>query len=193
MTQPALRAARYAAGPLRRVRVCEIFISSGSDLENERNLLRDLIAVFNKQAIDARADFQFNIRAWEDAASRRTYGDGNREFRFDASIANMVIVLLNRDLRKGTEEELDAALKADDVQVAIILMDPPDKATRFKSEKHLLAKLRQIQNDVRWIETGGPGDMSVTLAMVSVLARLVIDLSSPPTDEPSAADYNELR
>ncbi len=192
MTQPALRTARYAAGPFRRVRLCEIFISSGSDLENERNLLRDLIETFNKQAIDARTDFQFNIRAWEDAVTRRTHGDGNREFRFDASIANVVIVLLNRDLRKGTEEELDAALNAEYVQVAMILMDPPDKSTRFKDEKHLWAKLRQIQDDVRWIQTDKPGHISVTLAMVSILARLVIDLSSP-IDESSAAVYNEVR
>ncbi len=192
MTRPALRTPKYAGGTFRTVQLCEVFISSGSDLEAERNLLRELVDAFNKQAIDARAGFLFNIRAWEDAVTRRTFGDGNREFRYDASIANLVIVLLHREIRKGTEEELDVALEAENVQVAIILMDPPDESSEVESEKRLNAKLSHIKADVRWFETKGPGDISVTIAMVSILARLLIELSSP-VDEPSAADYTEER
>ena len=192
MTRPTLRSPSYAGGTFRTVRLCEVFISSGSDLSTERDLLRELVDAFNKQAIDARVGFLFTIRAWEDAVTRRTYGDGNREFRFDASIANLVIVLLHREIRKGTEEELDVALEAENVQVAIILMDPPDKSSEVESEKYLIAKLRQIKDEVRWFETGEPGDMSVTVAMVSILARLVIDLSAP-VDPPSAAEYTEVR
>ncbi|MFC7673288.1 hypothetical protein ACFQWH_09420 [Mycolicibacterium sp. GCM10028919] len=192
MTHPALRSPQYARGPFRMVRLCELFMSSGSDVDNERQILRDLVEAFNSQAIDARVDFLFNIRAWEDAVTRRTFGDGNREFRYDASIANVVIVLLNRELRKGTEEELDEALASEAVQVAIILMDPPEKSTEIEAEKHLLAKLDEIKDDVRWLKTAKPGHVSVTIAMASILARLVIELASA-TDEPPTADYNEVR
>ena len=192
MNLPALRTTTYAGGTYRRVKLCEVFISSGSDLASERQILRDLVDAFNKQAFDARVDYMFSIRAWEDAVSRRTYGDGNREFRYDASIANVVIVLLSRELRRGTEEELDAALQTDNVQVAIILMDPPDESTEIESEKYLLAKLAKIRENVRWFETGAPGHVSVTIAMASILARLLIDLSSQD-DEASTADYKEVR
>lgn len=192
MTWPALRTPQYAGGLFRTVRLCEVFISSGNDLTNERELLRQLVEAFNKQAIDAQTDYLITVRAWEDAVTRRTFGDGNREFRFDASRANLVIVLLHRDLRQGTEEELDAALNAENVQVAIIFMNPPDATSQIESEKYLLAKLDQIRGDVRWFQTKEPGHISVTIAMVSILARLFIDLSSPVTDQ-APADYTEVR
>lgn len=192
MTKPALRTPRYAGGRPRTLRTYEIFISSGSDLAEQRNLLRQLVDAFNKQARDARVDYQIAVRAWEDAVSRRTFDDGNREFRFDAEIANLVIVLLHRDLRPGTEEELDAALQSPDVQVAIILMDPPPATTRVKAEKHLREKMAEIRDKVRWYLTDEPGHISVTIAMVSILARLFIDLSSPE-QESSASEYTEVR
>lgn len=192
MTRPALRTPRYAGGEFRTVKLCEVFISSGSDLDAERSLLRELVDAFNKQAIDARAGFLLTVRAWEDAVTRRTYGDGNREFRYDAANANLVIVLLHREIRKGTEEELDMALEAENVQVAIILMDPPDKLSEVETERYLIAKLSHIKDDVRWFETEAPGNVSVTIAMVSILARLVIDLSAP-IDQPTAAEYTEVR
>jgi hypothetical protein len=192
MTRPELRSPEYAGGEPRAVREFEIFLSSGSDLDEQRVLFKELAQAFNEQALDAGTDYRIAIRAWEGAVTRRTFNDGNREFRYDAAHANLVVVLVHRELRRGTEEELDRALRSPDVQTAIIWMDPPPPDSRKAKEKKLLAKMDKIKDKVRWFRTDQPGHKSVVIAMVSILARLLVHMASPHAAQ-QAGDYTEAR
>lgn len=193
MTRPEPRTPEYAGGQPRLTREFEVFLSSGSDVEKQRELFKQLAAVFNDQARDAGVDYRIGVRAWEEAVSRRTYGDGNREFRYDAAISNLVIVLLHRELRRGTEEEIDWALSSPEVQIAVIWMDPPPENTRKQKERKLLTKMNQIKDEVRWSRTTEhPDHIATAIEMVKILARLLIHIASPPPPQ-QANGYTEVR
>lgn len=191
MAKPALRSPAYLLSPGRNVREYEVFVSSGDNLRPQRDLFESLAVAFNKQALDARAEYRIATRRWEDAVPRKTFRDGNREFRHDAATAHLVVVLLHRDLRKGTEEELLKAVKASRTQVAVIWMDPPPVNSRKKDARELRATLEKLRDEVRWVETGPPGDLTVAIEMAAILARVLVDVSHEHLQD--ADPYTERR
>ncbi|MCZ0912592.1 hypothetical protein O0V02_09240 [Gordonia amicalis] len=177
--KPTPRTPEYLLKPGTPVDEYEIFLSSGSDLDEYRDLFEGLADVFSKQAFDGGAPYRIRVRRWEGAVSRKTFGDGNREFRYDAENAHLVVVLLREDLRKGTREELEAAVAASDTQVVILWIDPPDrKRTRKRASLALFKALDELREDVRWNAVSSDADNEVVLAMTAVLARVLVDISS---------------
>lgn len=173
MTRPQPRTPEYLTKPPRSAQEYEVFISSGSDLLEQRDRFEALATVFTKQAIDAGVPYRIITRRWEDATTRRTYGDGNAEFRHDAANAHLIVVLLHEDLRLGTREELDEAIKCSN-QVAIIWMDPPPAESRKRDVKELRKALDDLRSEVRWEATGKPGSDASVDKMIAVLARTFI-------------------
>lgn len=169
----------------------KIFLSSGSDLDEQRDLFHQLANTMTDQAVDANVPYRIRVRRWEDAVSRKTFGDGNREFRHDAATAHLVVVLLNRDLRKGTREELDAAIKASDTQVAVLWLDPPDRRSRKKGVKELYQALDDLKDEVRWNKVDSNQQHAVAVAMTAVLTRVLIDISARV--DHSEGTYSESR
>ncbi|MCG7595552.1 hypothetical protein [Mycobacterium sp. PSTR-4-N] len=185
MNAPAPRTPTYLLGRGRTVQEFEIFLSSGSDLAQQRDLFELLADAINTQALDAGVDYRLAVRRWEDAVSRKTFGDGNREFRHDAASAHLVVVLLHEDLRPGTKEELLQAVSATQTQVAVIWMDPPPPNSRKRAVKELHATLDVLKDEVRWSRTGPPGHESVAAAMVEILSRVIMDISARQSNLPN--------
>jgi hypothetical protein len=105
-------------------RRCDIFLSSGSDVHVERDRFERLAEVINNQLywtfVDSPPVVQLNIVRWEQAVPHKTGGDPNAEFRRQAERSHITVVLLHDDIRPGTEDELEAALSAEAVQVSVI-------------------------------------------------------------------------
>jgi hypothetical protein len=105
-------------------RRCDIFLSSGSDVHVERDRFERLAEVINKQLywsfVDSLPVVQLNIVRWEQSVPQKTGGDPNSEFRRRAERSHITVVLLHDDIRPGTEDELEAALSAEAVQVSVI-------------------------------------------------------------------------
>ena len=191
MSRPSPRTSEYLLKSARPAEEYEIFISSGSDLEDQRDRLTQLANVFNDQARDARVAYRLIPRRWEQAVSRRTHGDGNLEFRYDAETAHLVVVLLHRDLRPGTREELERAMKCSDTQVAVIWMDPPPPTSRKREVLELRTVMNDLREDVRWESTGAPGSAESVDKMVAVLVRTLIHAAHAGSTV--GVPYNEAR
>ncbi|WP_150116546.1 hypothetical protein [Williamsia herbipolensis] len=168
----------------------QIFISSGSDMQPYRDLVDSLAKRMTDQAVDAGKRFRLQIRRWEAAAPRRTGGDGNREFRYDAANSHLVLVLLHGDLRDGTREELEEALDGDKAQVAVIWISPPPPKSRRRDVKWLHQKMDERSNDIRWEKAHT--SLDAIGAIVGVLSRVLIDLASQDSSEERGA-YSESR
>ena len=75
-------------------------------------------------------------------------------------------------MRKGTKEELEAALAATGVQIAVIWLEP---ANPKKKETVALRKFLEARSDlIIWDRTGPPGSDEAWLSMTRVIARVVI-------------------
>lgn len=165
----------YLLKPVVRSAACHVFLSSGSDVLAERNRFEELTKVLNEQL--HWADFQgmhINVVRWEQDAPHRTGGDPNAEFRAQAARAHLTVVLLHDDIRAGTEDELKAALCEDDVQIAVIWMDPAHP----RSKKALALKrfLEGVKDELIWDRTGPPGSDQAYVSMARVLSRVVFDV-----------------
>jgi hypothetical protein len=69
-------------------RRCDIFLSSGNDIEVERDRFERLADVINKQLystfVDSPPVVQLNVVRWEQSVPHKTGGDPNGEFRRQA-------------------------------------------------------------------------------------------------------------
>ncbi|MFC9980082.1 hypothetical protein [Gordonia sp. NPDC127522] len=197
MTTPSLmspepRTSRYLRKPGTRTIEYEIFLSSGSDLIEYRDLFEQMARTFSEQAADGGVRYRIHVRRWESAISRKTDGDGNREFRHDARHAHLVVVLLHKDLRNGTKEELEAAVSASETQVAILWIDAPDRSkTRKREAKKLYLALDELRDEVRWESVSSAERHAIALKMAAILARVLVDISARP-DSPEES-YSESR
>lgn len=152
------------------------FISSGADVAPQRDLFDRMVRIADRQfrqRRDLTRPFALVVDRWEDDAARRTE-DMNEEFVRRACEAHAVVVLLCNDLRKGTQEEIEAVLDVSDVQISVIWMDVPENTRRYqKLRKFLGAHAPQVA----YKRTGPPGSDEATCAMVEVLTAALADLT----------------
>lgn len=154
-----------------------LFVSSGQDLIAERDHFCALVEVVDEQmyfALRNRPD-RLHLRAtrWENDAAQRAYGDPNGVFRDMASSATLTVVLLHNDLRPGTRNEILAALKRPEVQIAVLCFQPEDASS--PETKRLLAFLDRHKKRFLWNDTGPPGSKEASLTMLKVVARASFD------------------
>lgn len=174
-------------GPLIREYVW--FISSASDVAEQRNLLDAMIRSTDSQfrlRRNTTRPFTFAVDRWELDAGRKTH-EMNDEFVRRAKNAQIVVVLLANQIRPGTQEEIEAVLKQPGVQVSVIWMDKPENSRRHtKLRKFLESK----SNELAYVKTGEPGSHESICAMVDVITAALADLNRDPNEENS---FNETR
>jgi hypothetical protein len=174
-------------GPLIREYVW--FISSASDVAAQRDLLDAMIRSTDNQFRLRRDDtrpFTFAVDRWELDAGRKTT-EMNAEFVRRVRNAQVVVVLLANQIRRGTEEEIEAVLRESTVQVSVIWMDKPEDSRKYR-------KLRKYLDDksgeLAYVKTGPPGSDASICAMVDVITAALADLSRNPREE---GTFNEAR
>lgn len=152
-----------------------VFLSSGSDLVDERDHFEEIVKVVNEQVHYQGLDedrFLIRVVRWEQAAPHRADGDPNRRFREEAERADVTVVLLHNDIRPGTKDEIEAALAVPDVEIAVIWMEPDSRRRRVTRE--LLRYLDDKKNVVVWKMTDAPGTRATSLEMYRVVSGIVL-------------------
>jgi hypothetical protein len=156
---------------------CDIFLSSGSDVFIERDRFERIVKELNDQFHAVFSEtfptiVNLHVVRWEQSAPHKTGGDPNAEFRKQAKRAHITVVLLHDDIRPGTKDELEAALNADDVQVAVIWMKP--KHPRAQKTVALRKYLESKKDLIIWDSTGEPGSDDAWHSMVRVLTKAAL-------------------
>ena len=170
------------------VREFVFFISSASDVTEQRELLTAMIRSADNQfrlRRDVTRAFTFAVDKWELDAGRKTE-KMNAEFVRRVRDAHAVVVLLESQLRPGTEEEIEAVLQQSQVQVSVIWMDRPEDSRRYrKLRKYLDEKSSQLA----YVKTGPPGSQESICAMVDVITAALAHLTqSERGEEPFSED-----
>lgn len=164
------------------VREFVFFISSASDVTEQRELLTAMIRSADNQfrlRRDSTRPFTFVIDKWELDAGRRTQ-DMNAEFVRRVREAHAVIVLLESQLRPGTEEEIEAVLQESQVQVSVIWMDRPEDSRRYKK---LRKYLKEKSDRLAYVKTGPPGSQKAICAMVDVITAALAHVTQTDHEE----------
>jgi hypothetical protein len=183
---------RYLLRPPSDASVCNIFLSSGGDVIAERDRFEEIAKVFSEQLhfeMSYRSGGYVHVVRWEQDAPKRTGGDPNAEFRRQAELAHLTVVLLHNDVRTGTKEELEAALAVDDVQLAVIWMKPVNP--RKRATLALRRFLQERSHLFIWDQTGPPGSDEAWLSMTRVIARVVISAVASRQAQAEEVFYEE--
>jgi len=136
----------------------QVFLSSGDDLKQLRDLVSKLVndavnVILNKHDQPVRIE----IGRWELSAPHRVApGETvNSEFVGRARASQLLLCLLHQELGTGTQEELEAALAEENVEVAVIWCVQDSEWPETPAGQWL----REHEDDL-FIDRAGPPDTS---------------------------------
>jgi hypothetical protein len=167
----------YIPGPGVLVTRYVIFLSSESELMEQRDLFESMVKTVDAQFRlheDPDRPFVLVVERWEDDAPLKTPGDARERYAQRAREANLTFVLLWKKLLPGTLMEIEAALEEDEVQLAVVWMQEPGAA---RSRSKLAKFLRENGHKFQYVVTGPPGSPEATCAMLRVIARVLADVT----------------
>lgn len=173
---------KYFRGDGNLIREFVFFISSASDVAEQRDLLDAMIRSADNQfrlRRDETRPFTFAVDRWELDAGRKTT-EMNAEFVRRVRKAHAVVVLLANQIRPGTEEEIEAALQEAAVQLSVIWMDKPENS---KKHRKLRKYLKEKGGELAYVKTGPPGSQEAICAMVDVITAALAHLNSFEREE----------
>jgi len=182
---PAIGAATaFLLKPADEGRIVRVFLSSGTDLNPQRDLFRRMIDATNAQFRewgDRTRPWHIVVEDWKDHVSGRPVATVNDLFIKQALRCDATLVMFAKDLRPGTLGELEAVLPVDDIQLSVIWM----KAERQRGT----AKMKEVLADCREGElllyevAGPPGSESSVIALLKVIQAIVADLTKHESRE----------
>jgi hypothetical protein len=167
-----------------RQQVVRVFLSSGADLNPQRELFRGMVDATNKQFRDwgsRSRSFVILVEDWEGHAASRTPGHVNKMFVDDATDSHAALVMFANDIGPGTQEEFQALLKMPEVQLSVVWMKESRQrgTARIKQVLELCRKGDRLLYEI----TGPPGSNGSVVALLKFIQAIVADLTKDETRE----------
>jgi hypothetical protein len=164
--------------PSHRPHSYEFFVSSGSDLREQREQFRELVREFHSQfkglGLPDGSRLALDVEMWEHDASHVYPDPKDPMARYVAMAvsAHCTVALLGDEVRPGTRKEIEAVLSAGVTQLRVLVM--PGKGREPSAEvKEFLDQHREIFYNN---SEAAPGDFKSTAAMVRLIASTVCDI-----------------
>lgn len=154
-----------------------IFLSSGSDLDIQRDQFEQLCNMIRDELVDTNHSVRIVLQRWEKTASFQVEEDPNERFRSMAEQAHLTVVLLKDSIRPGTRDELEAALKSDKTSVSILWMrsiESRDKENPPRGYKSLEKFLLKHRNRIIWNTCDEPDSFDSVLKMSKLVFHFVL-------------------
>jgi len=151
------------------------FISSGSDVVDQRDLFEGMVRTAHNQfriRRDPNRAFALDVDRWEQDAPIVT-DNPNAEFVRRACNAHSTVVLLSKAVRPGTREEIEGVLNQNDVQLSVIWMKQPGRVR----DKGLRKFLKENEDKFLYLVTGPPDSPESILAMFRIIAAALADIT----------------
>lgn len=159
-------------------RVVRIFLSSGTDLNPQRDLFRRMVEATNAQFRewgDRSRPWHIVVEDWEGHVAARSPGAVNDMFINQALSCHATLVMFAKELRPGTLGELEAVLPVGEIQLSVIWMKQ-DGQRGTRKMRDVLAKCREGEL-LLYEETGPPGSEASVVALLKVIQAIVADLT----------------
>lgn len=171
-----------------------VFLSSGSDLTVQRDQFKEICDQLNTQLAMTNSRIRIDLKRWEDQGSFKVQNDANERFRQLAIESHLTVVLLADSIRTGTQDELEAALSENKVQLEILWMRSthPGQARKPPGLGKLERYLKTKQEQVIWTQCEGPGSFSSIIHMYRILTTFIFR-NIALLDEPDGGGFNEER
>ena len=171
-----------------------VFLSSGSDLIRLRDFADDLMRkILNSLLLHHGVEVRFDVDRWEDVAPQVVGGKVNDLFIERALRSHVTIVLLQDELRPGTEGELMAVLQAgDDGPQLCVLWFQPTKAARKKEVARIRALLEPLSDRILWKDSVPYSDERPDDAFLEIV-RLVVHALLPEIGRRESTFVEEVR
>lgn len=171
-----------------------VFLSSGSDLKRLRDFADGLMReILNSLLLHHRIQVRFDVDRWEDTAPQIAPGKVNDLFVERALRSDVTIVLLQDELRPGTEGELRAVLKSggDRPQVCVLWFQPTKKASK-KEVARIRALLEPLSEKMLWKDSIPLTAASPDAAFLEIV-RVILDVLLSAIDRPVSRFVEEVR
>lgn len=182
---PAIGAATaFLPKPADKGRIVRVFLSSGTDLNPQRDLFRRMVDATNAQFRewgDRTRPWHIVVEDWEGHVSGRPLATVNDLFIEQALRCHATLVMFAKELRPGTLGELEAVLPVDDIQLSVIWMKAEHQRGTAKM-REVLANCRAAEL-LLYEETGPPGSESSVIALLKVVQAIVADLTKHESRE----------
>jgi len=161
--------------------IVRIFLSSGDDALAERDFLDALIRdAINPVLMDLDFKVRFEVDRWERTAPHKILPGAtpNDEFVARARRADLVISVLIDELREGTQGELEAVLKEDEIELSVVWCEDREGEPDTEASRWLALQDKRIIYD----RAGRPDQTGPKIA----LARLATEaaLTALKTHDP---------
>ncbi len=147
-----------------------VFVSSGDDALEARDFLDALFRdALNPVLMDFRLRVRFEVDRWERTAPHKIVpgGSPNEEFVARARAAHLVVSVLIDELRQGTQQELEAVLGEDDIELSVVWCE----ARESTPDSDVSRWLARQKSSILYDRAGRPETLGPKLA----LARLTTE------------------
>jgi hypothetical protein len=152
-----------------------VFVSSGDDVQELRGRIKRLTQLLSEQLHLAGSGVSLRPILWEDVVAQTGQTRLNEVFVELARSSHLTIVLLQCEVRPGTQEELEAVLEEGDIQVAVLRFIPDGGC---ESVDPVIEFLEDRKDDFVLYNSWGPAESDDGwFALARVLFSLVIALA----------------
>lgn len=167
--------AGYLLRPPHPVSGADIFLSSGDDVQLQRDFV-DLLVTSATEGLGFRwvgePRPQLRVVRWEDQPAFRAGSHTNAEFVRLATSSHVTIVLLHKELRPGTKEEVEAVLDDGSVQLAVVWLE----ATDDQVTDDLREFMKHHRDSYYWNTVHRTAWRPMAAVLVRIIAAVVGDL-----------------
>jgi len=171
-----------------------VFLSSGSDLKRLRDFADSLMRqILNSLLLHHGIQVRFDVDRWEDTAPQITPGKVNDLFVERALKSDVTIVLLQDELRPGTEGELKAVLESggDRPQVCVLWFQPTQRASK-KEVARIRSLLDPLSEKMLWKDSIPLTANDPDAAFLEIV-RVVVDVLLPAISRSDSRYVEEVR
>ena len=166
----------YVRRPPKDTKTFTLFLSSGSDAAELRDRVEEVVQIVSKQFAEGGSPLRFEVDRWESTAAQKApQGAGvNEIFVQRVRNSHLTLVLLFNEIGPGTLEEIEAALEAKVVQLAVLWFDTVEQKELSLGALAVKAYLDSHRQQILYTRITQPADSrEAWLEIIRVVSSLI--------------------
>lgn len=166
----------YVRRPPKDTKTFTLFLSSGDDAAELRDRVDEVVQIVNKQFAEEGSPLRFEVDRWESTPAQKAPDGAHVNEIFVQKVRNshLTLVLLFNEIRSGTLEEIEAALEAKVVQLAVLWFDSLESKAVSSNALDVKNFLDSHRQQLLYARVTQPTDSrEAWLEIIRVVSRLV--------------------
>ena len=166
----------YVRRPPKDTKTFTLFLSSGGDAAELRDRVEEVVQIVSKQFTEDGSRLRFEVDRWESTAAQKAPEGARVNEIFVQRVRNshLTLVLLFNEIRPGTLEEIEAALKAKVVQLAVLWFDSLEQKELSPDALAVKTYLDSHRQQILYTRVTQPANSrEAWLEIIRVVSRLI--------------------